>query len=284
MNWTQFIGAIELGLLYSLITAGVYLSFRVLQFPDLSVDGSFPLGAAVCAALVSRGVNPYLATSVSILAGAMAGWVTAFLTHRLRMMNLLSGILVMSALYSVNLRVMGGRPNISLLGERTIFSEGYEKLEVLLAVVIVLGLVWRLFFSTQLGLAIRAAGTNSRVAASQGIRVGRMVGIGLSISNGMAALGGALFCQAFGFADVTLGIGTIIIGLASVMIGEAVVSGRTMACSFLICILGAILYRVLIAFALNLGGLGLEPTDLNLVTALLVIGATTLPRLRRAKI
>ena len=208
LNLIQFIGAVELGLIYSLVVIGVYLSFRTLQFPDMTVDGSFPLGAAVAATLITTGVNPYAATFAAVLAGAGAGVITAWLSTHLRMMNLLAGILSMMDLYSVNLRIMG-RPNIALLGEKTFLSgwlgflPNYLSLGII-SIAFAGGIYW--FLSTRLGLAIRATGSNPKMGRAQGINDRAMITVGLSTSNALVALGGALFAQVHGFADVTNGL------------------------------------------------------------------------------
>jgi putative tryptophan/tyrosine transport system permease protein len=283
LNWIQFIGSVELGLIYSLVAIGVYISFRTLQFPDMTVDGSFPLGAAVAATLITAGVNPYVATFSAILAGAGAGIVTAWLSTHLRMLNLLAGILSMTALYSINLRIMG-RPNIALLGEKTIFSDWLGKMPAYMSLALVTfavvgGVYW--FLSTRLGLAIRAAGSNPKMGRAQGINDHAMITTGLSIANALVALAGALFAQVHGFADVTMGMGTIIIGLAAVIIGEALFPTRTVFLAIIACMLGAIVYRLVIAMALNVGDIGLQASDLNLVTAVLVATAMLLPNLKR---
>jgi putative ABC transport system permease protein len=280
LNWIQFIGAIELGLIYSLVVIGVYLSFRTLQFPDMTVDGSFPLGAAVAATLITAGVNPYVATLAATIAGAFAGIVTAWLATHLRMLNLLAGILTMTALYSVNLRIMG-RPNIALLGEQTIFSGSLGKLPTyvslgIITIAVAYGIYW--FLSTRLGMAIRATGSNAKMGRAQGINDRRMITTGLSTANALVALGGALFAQVHGFADVTMGLGTIITGLAAVIMGEALFSTRTVFHAIIACMLGGILYFLIRAMALNVEGF--QASDLNLVTAILVATAMLLPNLK----
>lgn len=281
MNTLQFLSALELGLIYSLVAMGVYLSFRTLQFPDMTVDGSFPLGAAVAATLIVVGVNPYLATGVAMAAGGLAGVITAALSTRLKMLNLLAGILIMTALYSVNLRIMG-RPNVSLLGEATIFS-GTENLPgflpLLVIILLIVLLAWR-FLSSRLGLAMRATGSNARMARAQGINDKTMIKLGLGVANALVALAGALFAQVHGFADVTMGVGTIIIGLASVIIGETLLPTRTVMQALVACVVGTLLYRLAIALAFNVNGLGLKASDLNLITAVLVISVMLIPSLK----
>jgi putative ABC transport system permease protein len=282
MSLVQIIGAFELGFIYSLVALGVYLSFRTLQFPDLTVDGSFPLGAAVAATLITMGVDPYIATLAAFLAGGIMGIITAWLSTHLRVLNLLAGILTMTALYSINIRIMG-RPNIALLGESTIFNGifGQIKPVYILAIVSfgILILIWN-FLSSRTGLALRATGANARMARSQGINDETMIWTGLSLSNALVALAGALFAQLNGFADVTLGVGTIIIGLAAVIIGEALLPTRTIFQALIACFLGSIIYRLVIAQALNINEIGLKASDLNLVTAVLVGLAMSLPTLK----
>ncbi|WP_166263747.1 ABC transporter permease [Marinobacter caseinilyticus] len=277
-------GAIETGLIYGLVAFGIYLSFRVLQFPDLTVDGSFPLGAAVAAVLIIDGVNPWLATGAAVLAGMAAGAVTALLNVKLKILNLLASILTMIALYSVNLRIMG-RPNIALLSEETVLTPwyslglSYQQVPVLLFVLVMLVsliLLWR-FMKSETGLAMRATGANPRMARAQGIATGGMVVLGVALSNGLVGMAGALFAQSQGAADVTMGVGVIVIGLASLIGGEAVISPRSVLRALIACVVGAILYRLAIAFALNADFIGLKAQDLNLVTAVLVTLAIVLP-------
>jgi len=287
MSQIAFLGAIEVGLLFALVALGVYLSFRVLQFPDLTVDGSFPLGAAVCASLIVVEVNPYLASLAAALAGACAGMVTAWLNVRLKILHLLASILTMIALYSINLRIMG-RPNIALLGETTVFSP-LENLDMptyialpialfVLVIVVKLALDW--FLNSEVGLAMRATGVNPRMARAQGIHTNRYILGGMALSNALVALAGALFAQSQGAADVTLGVGVIVVGLAAVIGGEAVMTTATVFRATLACIIGSILYRLAVAGALNADMLGLKAQDLNLITAVLVTLAMVLPGVR----
>lgn len=291
MNIIQLVGILEFGLIYGFVAIGVYLSLRVLDFPDLSVDGTFPLGAATCAALIVAGVHPLLATIVAMALGGLAGLVTAWLSTHLKFMNLLSGILVMTALYSINLKIMG-RPNIPLLGEKTIFEDFFVFLKItplgsfwrvipLLAFVSLLAYALNYFLKTDIGLALRATGNNARMARAQGINDKGMISLGLCLANSFVALGGAMFAQINGFADISIGVGTIIIGLAAVIIGEAILPINRISRGILACIAGAILYRFVIATALNIGGSLLQASDLNLVTAVLVGVAMLLPDLKK---
>lgn len=280
-------GAVEIGLLYGFVAMGVLLSFRILDFPDLTVDGSFPLGAAVAAILIESGIDPWVGTSLAILAGMMAGLVTAWLSVRWNILHLLASILTMTALYSVNLRVMG-RPNIGLSKEPTIFSPiealPYNKLytisgAMLVITSVVLVLLYR-FLRSEKGLAMRATGANVRMAKAQGIAVNKQILFGLALSNGIVALGGALYAQTQGFADVGIGQGTIIAGLAAVIVGEAFFNPRIIFTALIACIIGSIFYRLVIAMALNASFLGLQASDVPLVSAIFVGVAMMTPRLR----
>src|SRR5690606_25417978 len=226
-------GAVELGLVYAFVAIGVYLAFRVLDFPDLTVDGSFPLGAAVTAVLIIAGVNPWLAALCAMAAGAVAGLVTALLNVRFKILHLLASILTMIALFSVNLRVMG-RPNVALINADTMLSPFYghglrdfmvRPIFIAVLVAIALFLVWR-FLESDSGLAMRATGANPKMARAQGVDTSRQIYLGMAMSNALVALGGALFAQTNGFADVTSGVGTIVVGLAAVIIGETLLGAR----------------------------------------------------------
>ncbi|MBB3810772.1 ABC transporter permease [Pseudochelatococcus contaminans] len=288
MSSIAFLGAVELGLIYALVSLGVYLSFRVLDFPDLTVDGSFPLGAAVTAVLLISDINPWVATAAGVLAGAAAGFVTAFVSVRFGVLNLLASILTMIALFSVNLRIMG-RPNVALLNEDTVLTpylggampDEYARPLFLLAVVIAATALVALFLRSEIGLAMRATGANARMARAQGVRTGAQIILGVMVSNGLVGLAGSLFAQTSGFADVTSGVGTIVVGLAAVIIGETLVPGRRLVWALVGCIIGAVLYRLAVQAALSLDFLGFEPSDLNLATALLVLVALILPKIRQ---
>lgn len=289
MSMIAFFGALESGLIYALMALGVLISFRILDFPDLTADGSFPLGGAVAALAIVSGINPWMACILGMFAGAAAGTVTALLNVKLGILHLLSGILVMTALYSVNLRIMGA-PNLSLLGEPTVFapfiqgSNGvWVRVLVALGVVVIAKLFLDWFFSTQTGLAMRATGSNTKMAQAQGINTSWMIVLGIAISNGLIALSGALFVQTQGGADVSIGIGTIVIGLAAVIIGETVLTAKRTFWITLSVIIGSVLYKLFIQIALSsqtLRSIGFGPQDLNLVTALLVVIVLMLPKFR----
>jgi putative ABC transport system permease protein len=287
MNIVAFLGAIEIGLVFGLVALGVFLSFRVLSFPDLTVDGSFPLGAAVTATLIVNGIDPYVATAVAIIAGALAGLLTAFLNLRFGILHLLASILTMIALYSINLRIMG-RPNVAILNEPTVLSPfqalGLANMHVkpLFAgvVIVAAGVLLARFLLSDYGLAMRATGANPRMARAQGVNTTRTTYVGMAISNALVAFAGALFAQINGFADVTMGTGTIVVGLAAVIVGEAIFGSRSVIVWIVGCIAGSIIYRIAVALALNAGFLGLNASDLNLVTAVLVAVALILPGAR----
>ena len=281
-------GALEIGLIFSLVALGVFISFRLLRFPDLTVDGSFPLGGAVGAVAIASGMDPFLATLLAALAGAGAGVITALLNVHLKIMDLLASILMMIALYSINLRIMG-RPNVPLIMEPTVFSilqpewlADYIARPLILMVIVVLAkLGLDAYFSTKQGLAIRATGANPRMARAQGVNTGAMVILGMAVSNALVALAGALFAQTQGGADISMGIGTIVIGLAAVIVGESILPSRRLFYTTLAVVLGAIVYRFFIALALNSDFIGLQAQDLNLVTALLVTVALVIPLLKQ---
>ena len=275
------------GLVYGFVAIGVYITFRVLAFPDLTVDGSFPLGGAVAAILIINGVNPWLATLAALCAGLIAGLGTSLLNTKLRINALLAGILMMVGLYSINLMIMG-RANIPLLREVTIFDQfaqifnqetniGLNLIFVLILAVIILGILnW--FLRTEVGLALRATGQNEQMVRGLGGDTDMTTILGVSISNGLVALSGAIISQNQGFADVGMGIGMIILGLASVIIGEGIFRPKKITSLLLAVMGGTFLYRLFIGIALRIG---LPPTDLKLVTALLVIIALSVPYIQK---
>lgn len=274
----------EQGLAYALLALAVYLSFRTLDFPDLTVDGSFPLGGAVAAVLMAGGGNPFVATLAAVGAGLAAGTFTGLLNTKLKINALLAGILTMIGLYSINLAIMG-RSNISLLRIDTVFDKianvfGVStsttlvilSLAVLVAIIVI---ILARFLHTSIGLAIRATGDNSQMIRGLGVDTDKTKIIGLSLSNGLVALSGALVAQDQGFTDVGMGIGMIIIGLASVIIGESLFRPKTVTWTLVSVAGGSIVYRLFVAVALRLG---MAPGMLKLVTALLVIAVLAAPR------
>lgn len=288
------VGSFTMGLILSLLALGVLVSFRILAFRDLTVDGSIALGGAVAATLLVAGWNPWLATLAACLAGALAGTATGVLATRFQINGLLAGILVMTALYSVNLRVMG-KSNLPLMKEQTVvtmaqsfaapearwsFSRWAVPVQdvcVVAMVSLLIGLVavtMYAFFRTNLGLAMRAAGDNEQMIRALGVEVGWMTTFGLALSNGLVALAGALLVQYQGFADVQMGIGMVVWGFASVIIGESLVGSRQIGLLLVGAVMGSILFRLLVAIALRWG---LNPNDLKLVTALFVFAALVLP-------
>lgn len=268
MNYLQLLGAIEIGLIYALVAIGVYITFKIIDFPDLTVDGSFTLGAAVSSAMIVSGSNPFIATIYAMLSGAISGYITGYLNVKWKILGLLAGILTMTALYSINLRIMG-RPNIAIIDSPTIFGD-FSVIMVTLLITACLVILLARFFASDFGLAIRAVGINPIVSSAYGISVGKMKIVALCISNSIVALAGALFAQSQGFADISIGTGTIIVGLASVIIGEAILHPRKIIIGLIVCTVGSILYRIVIAIALNAHDIGLEASDLNLITALIV--------------
>ncbi|MGX2975236.1 ABC transporter permease [Ursidibacter arcticus] len=287
-----WIGALELGLIYALVALGVLISYKILDFPDLTADGSFPLGGGVCVLCILNNIDPWIATLFGMFAGAIAGVITASLHIGFKIEKLLASILMMIALYSINLRIMG-KPNVSLLGDPTVYDSIFASDDLQLAivrlliaifVVIIAKLLFDLFFATQVGLAVRATGTNARMAKAQGIAINKMTLLGMAISNGLIALAGSLYVQSNGGFDISIGVGTIVIGLAAVIIGEAIFSAKRIIWLTFAVIVGSILYRFFIALALNnetLNGIGLGPQDLNLITALLVVAVLVIPKFKQ---
>ncbi|QDB80485.1 ABC transporter permease [Georgenia sp. 311] len=275
-------GAVELGLVYAVMALGVYLTFRILNFPDLTVDGSFTTGAATAAVLITAGTSPLLATLAGAAAGLAAGVVTGLLHTKGGINPLLAGILTQIGLYSINLRIMDGA-NVPLLRQDTLITPlrengllgGAAAIAIFgaLAILVKIALDW--FLHTDTGLALQATGDNEAMIRSFGVNTDRTKIVGLALSNGLVGLCGALIAQYQGFADISMGIGLIIAGLASVILGQAVFGSRVIIVSTLAVVLGSVLYRVTIQIALQAG---LDPNDMKLVSAVLVVIALVLPR------
>ncbi len=286
MQFTALLlNTLEQGALAGFLGLGVLISFRFFRFPDLTAEGSYPLGGAVAASLLVAGAGPLLATLAAIAAGALAGITTALVHTKLRINNIVAGIIVMTALYTVNLRVMGAA-NVSLLSVRTVFDQATTMLgasettvtivlAALLLVVAGIALAW--FMHTDLGLAVRATGENEAMIRSLGVDTDRTKLIGLGLSNGAIALSGALVAQDHGFADIGMGIGILVTGAAAVMIGEALFGDGSIERWVLATVVGVLIYQFLVAVALRVG---LAPVDLKLITAVLLLFALVLPRLR----
>jgi putative ABC transport system permease protein len=296
---TLLVGSWTVGLILAILALGVFISFRIFAFPDITADGSLTLGAAVAAALIVRGYSPWAATAAALVAGALAGGTTGVLHTRFHINGLLAGILVATALYSINLHVMG-KSNIPLLDARTIGTDiadavakisgpvetvslfGRElrfgdAVNLTAAGLLVMALAWglRAFLRTSLGTAMRATGDNPRMIRSSGVDVGRMITLGLMMSNALVALSGAILAQYQGFADIQMGIGMIVWGLASVILGQALVGTGGLGLSICGAVLGSLLFRLMVALALRWG---LDPNDLKLVTAAFVFAALVLPK------
>ena len=262
------IDAIEEGLLFSIVSMGVYITYKILDFPDLSVDGTYPLGAAITAILLINGVNPWLAIIISAVGGAIAGGITAFLHVKLKISNLMSGILVMIALYSVNLRIMG-RSNTPLFSTKTIFKNANLKsIFIIIIMVVICKIIIDTFLKTKRGFLLIAVGDNEQVVSSLGINKNGVKVLGLMISNGLVGMAGAIQAQKYGYADVTMGQGIVVMGLATVVIGITIFGKLSLLKCTTLSILGAIIYKVAIAIALRVN---FNPNDLKLITAIIVI-------------
>lgn len=301
-------GAVESGIIYAIMALGVYLSFRILDFPDLTVDGSFVTGAAVAAIAIMNGVPPIIATLLATVAGFLAGCITGVLHTKGKINALLSGILMMIALYSINLRIMG-QPNLSLRSESTIWSQlrsvwegtgidsflngllatfGLDRFPptwvivfAMILVIIIIKLLTDYYLKTEVGLALRATGDNQQMIRSFSANTDSLIIVGIGLSNALVALSGGLIAQYQGFADIGMGIGLIIIGLASVIIGEALFGTKTIVRTTIAVILGAIVYRIVVTMALRVDFL--ETGDMKMITAVLVIVALVAPKIIQAR-
>lgn len=267
--------ALEQGLIFGIMALGVLISYKILDFPDLSVDGSFPLGGAVAASVLIGGHSPAMALFLAAIAGAMAGFVTGFIHTRFKITHLLSGIIVMIGLYSVNLRVMGGSANRQIFQTQHLFSGDTPPLVIL--ILFVLGVKFGLDFllRTQFGFALRALGDNPQVVTNLGINAETYKIMGLMVSGALISLSGALLAQSQGFADVGMGTGMLVIGLAAIIMGETLFSRFKRVNMTTVAIVGAILYRAMVAGALMMG---LPAGDMKLITAVLLLGILVIQR------
>jgi putative ABC transport system permease protein len=283
------------GLIYGIMVLGVFITFRILDFPDLTVDGSFPLGAAIMASVIVAGHSMWVALLLSLVGGLLAGAVTAVIHNKLKVPSLLAGILTMTMLYSVNIRVLGNRANLPLIREETILSRMIDatssvlpqEYALLAFFVLVVALVWvllNLFFHTDLGLTMGAMGNNQQMVVAQGVNPEWMKIIGVGISNGLVAVSGAFAAQFQGFADVGLGQGIIIAGLASVMIGEFFVRSNRIGLLLMRVVVGSIVFRGIMFLGRYYGYyVNLTPNDLKLITGLLIIVSLILTQVRKQK-
>ncbi|MHB9335548.1 ABC transporter permease [Fusobacterium polymorphum] len=258
---------IEQSLIFAIMVLGVYISFRILNFPDMTVDGTFPLGAAISAKLLTLGVNPYLTLLVALVAGAVAGAVTGLIHVKLKVKDLLAGILVMTALYSVNLRVMG-KSNIPLFEEDNIFNTEYSMMITIVVLILISKFLLDYLLKTKFGFALKALGDNENLIVSLGLNEEKYKIYGLMIANAFVAFSGAVLAQYQGFADVGMGTGIIVIGLASIIIGDTLFGKRRRLAGTTIVIIGSILYRGVIAVTLSMG---MDASDLKLITSVIVI-------------
>lgn len=262
-----WLSTLEQGLIYGIMVLGVFITYRILDFPDLSVDGSFPLGAAVTAYCLVNGVDPYLTLLYATLAGAIAGAVTGILHVKLGISNLLSGILVMTGLYSINLKIMG-KPNIALFNTETIFSSGTNSLLVVAIAAIAAKLVLDWYLSTKSGFMLKATGDNPQLVTTLGVDIGKIKIIGVMVSNGIVALSGSVLAQRQTYADAQMGVGIVVMGLASIIVGQSLFKKLSFIKATTAVLVGSIIYRGAIAAALRTN---LNPTDLKLITAIIVI-------------
>lgn len=278
------LSSISQGLLWSIMAIGVYLTFRILDVADLTAEGSFPLGAAISTSLILNGIAPWLSIIAALFGGMIAGFISGFLYTKWKVPALLSGIITMTGLYTINLRIMG-QANVSLLGYdtviRTVQSYGLSKTNAVLIIgSLTAGLViliLHLFFQTEIGLAIRSTGDNNEMSEANGIRTNVMKVLGYMLGNGLISLSGALLAQNNGYADINMGIGTIVIGLASIIIGEVIFRNLTLAKRLITVVIGSIIYRLLIQIVL---GMNVDPQDLKLFSAILLALALRLPAIQ----
>ena len=269
------------GLLYAILALGLFITFRILNFADMTAEGSLTLGGSICAVLIVNGVNPILSILTAVLAGSLAGLITGFLHTKLKIQAILSGILTMIALYSINIRIMG-KANLSLLGKETIFKMfGDTRLSNMFVSIIICAIlifIMVLFFKTRLGVSIRATGDNEQMMRAQGANTDFKKIIALMLSNAICALSGALIAQSQGYSDINMGTGTIVIALASIVIGEAVIRKNLLLSKLIAVVLGSVIYRFIIFFVLKLG---MNPSDLKLFTAIVAAILLALPSVKK---
>ena len=288
---TVILGIFEEGLIYAIMSLGVYITYKILDFPDLSVDGTYPLGAAVTAALIAAGANPLLAFPVAFLAGVLAGIVTGVIHVKLKVRDLLSGIIVSLGLYSVNLRVAGSA-NVSIFSKDSIFSNSLVKavfpegmrsfstVIILFVIVMVCKVILDLYLNTRSGYLLRAAGSNDRLVTALAKDKGMVKILGLALANGFAALAGGIMCQKQGFFDVNMGTGTVVIGLANVIIGTRIFQNISFVKATTAVIIGSVIYKACVAIAINCG---MDPGDLKLITAVLFLAILVLSNMKKER-
>lgn len=277
MSLIEILTGLEVGAIYGIIAMGIYLTLRILNIADLSCDGSFMAGGAACAALINAGINPIIGLLIGSITGGVVGLLTGMLVVYGRINSLHASILSAFIFYSVNLRIMGGVPNIPLNEELTIFNSGF----VLPILLVICGIIWLIIgyvLQTNWGLALRCIGQNKTLATSYGIKISTYVLITLVASNALIGLGGSLFCQYQGFADISQGVGSIILGLAAIMIGEKLFTTKSISKILLLCIIGSMLYRLVIALALRCDSFGITSSDLNIIAGIIVIAIMLLRR------
>lgn len=264
---TFLLGILEQGLIFAVGALGVYITYTILDFPDLSVDGTFALGAAITGAFIIKGMDPFISLAAAFIGGAIGGLATGILHVKLKITNLLSGILVMIGLYSINLRIMG-KANLPMFNKENIFSSNISIVINLALIVLAVKLLMDILFKTKFGFILRATGDNDTLVTSLGVNKGTVKIAGLMISNGLVALSGAIMAQYQGFSDISMGTGFIVIALASIILGQSVFKKSTLLKGTTIVIIGAFLYKLSVGFAINLG---VPPTDLKLITSLIVV-------------
>ena len=275
----MFQATIEQSLIFAIMVLGVYISFKILNFPDMTVDGSFPLGAAISAKLLTLGVNPYLTLIVALICGALAGGITGLIHVKLKVQDLLAGILTMTALYSINLRIMG-KSNIPLFEEENIFNTDYSTIITIIILILISKLFLDYLLKTKFGFALKALGDNENLVVSLGLNEKKYKVYGLIIANAFVAFSGAILAQYQGFADIGMGTGTIVIGLASIIIGDTIFGKTKKISGTSVVIIGSILYRAVLALTLSLG---MDASDLKLITTIIVLIILWLQKLKNKR-